>query len=161
VDLSAVAADVVEFYEPMAEEKGVSLEFLPASTPPPCLSGDRSLLFEALGNLVDNALKYTPGGGRVTVRNIGEDGRPGFEVSDSGPGIPASERDAVFRRFHRVEESRNAPGTGLGLALVAAVARLHCMDISIADAMPGCRITLTWRGDGNGMAIRGEVLSAS
>ena len=65
-----------------------------------------------------------------------------MEVSDTGPGIPCDEREAVLRRFYRVEQSRSAPGTGLGLALVSAVARLHGMDLVIADANPGCRITM-------------------
>jgi signal transduction histidine kinase len=67
----------------------------------------------------------------------------GFEVVDTGPGIPAAEREAVLRRFYRTEASRHTPGSGLGLALVAAVARLHGMDLTIADAEPGCRITVT------------------
>ena len=65
-----------------------------------------------------------------------------MEVSDTGPGIPSEERDAVSRRFYRLEQSRSAPGSGLGLALVAAVARLHGMELLISDAKPGCRITL-------------------
>jgi signal transduction histidine kinase len=160
VDLSAVAADVAELYEPMAEDKGITLQLLPAGEPAPSMPGDPSLLFEALGNLVDNALKYTPSGGHVTVRSMGGVGRTGFEVTDTGPGIPASEREAVLRRFRRLEESRHSPGTGLGLALVAAVARLHAMDLTIDDGMPGCRITLTWRDD-DGFAPRPAVTSAS
>jgi signal transduction histidine kinase len=70
------------------------------------------------------------------------DPRVGVEVSDTGPGIPSEERDAVSRRFYRLEQSRNAPGTGLGLALVSAVARLHGMELVITDANPGCRISL-------------------
>ncbi|GAC1336715.1 MAG: hypothetical protein NVSMB18_00400 [Acetobacteraceae bacterium] len=151
VDLAAIATDVIELYEPIAEERSIRLELL-AGMPAPSMPGDRSLLFEALGNLVDNALKYTPAGGRVTVRCLGVAGRPGFEVADDGPGIPASERAAVLRRFHRLEESRTTPGTGLGLALVAAVARLHAMDLVTADAQPGCRISLTWRGGDEGAA---------
>lgn len=146
VDLPAVAADVAEFYEPMADEKGITLQLVPPSATVPSMLGDPNLLFEAVGNLVDNALKYTPSGGCVTVRSMGADERPGLEVTDTGRGIPVSERDAVLRRFYRIEESRHSSGTGLGLALVAAVARLHAMDLAIGDAVPGCRITLTWRG---------------
>jgi signal transduction histidine kinase len=69
-------------------------------------------------------------------------GRVGFEVADSGPGIPPDERDPVLRRFYRTEASRHTPGSGLGLALVAAVARLHGMELLIGDASPGCRITV-------------------
>ena len=107
------------------------------------MRGDPSLLFEVVGNLVDNALKFTPCGGCVTVRGFAGAGTIGFEIEDTGPGIPAVERDAVQRRFYRSEASRHTPGSGLGLALVAAVARLHGMDLAISDARPGCRITIT------------------
>ena len=141
VDLAQVVTDVVEFYEPLADEKDVRLVWRPADLPQ-SMPGDPSLLFEAVGNLVDNAIKFTPAGGSVTVRTLRLRGRSGVEVSDTGPGIPRDEREAVLRRFYRVEQSRNAPGIGLGLALVAAVARLHGMDLVIADANPGCRITM-------------------
>ena len=113
------------------------------------MPGDPSLLFEAIGNLVDNALKFTPAGGSVEVRTLAENGRIGVEVSDTGPGIPPHEREAVLRRFYRVEQSRNTPGMGLGLALVSAIARLHSMDLVIVDATPGCRITLLREVDGD------------
>lgn len=141
VDLMRLVTDVFEFYEPLAEEKGICLVWEPDG-PPAEMPGDPSLLFEAVGNLVDNAIKFTPTGGRVTVRTFSDTGRIGVEVSDTGPGIPCNERDAVSLRFYRVEQSRNTPGTGLGLALVSAVARLHGMELVIADAAPGCRMTL-------------------
>src|SRR5579863_1966085 len=92
--------------------------------------------------MVDNAIKSTPTGGRVTVRTFSDAGRIGVEVTDTGPGIPCHERDAVSRRFYRIEQSRNTPATGLGLALVSAVARLHGTELIIADAAPGCRMTV-------------------
>jgi signal transduction histidine kinase len=141
VDLTQVVADAVEFYEPLADEKGVSLVWQPGDAAA-AMPGDASLMFEAVGNLVDNAIKFTPSGGGVTVRTFADPGRIGVEVSDTGPGIPCHERDAVLRRFYRVEQSRNTPGTGLGLALVSAIARLHGMEFVIASATPGCRITL-------------------
>jgi signal transduction histidine kinase len=141
VDLVQVVTDVVEFYEPLADEKAVSLVWQPDG-PAVVMPGDPSLLFEAVGNLVDNAIKFAPGGGSVTVRTFAASRRIGVEVSDTGPGIPCDEREAVLRRFYRVEQSRSAPGTGLGLALVSAVARLHGMDLVIADANRGCRITM-------------------
>ena len=131
---------MVEFYEPMAEEKGIILHAGPSAAAMP---GDPNLLFEAVGNLVDNAIKFTPAGGHVTARAFAEGGRTGVEVIDTGPGIPKEERESVSQRFYRAEKSRNTPGTGLGLALVAAVARLHSMELVITDAMPGCRVTLT------------------
>ena len=141
VELEHVVADAVEFYVPMAEDKRITLEFQPLATAT-VMRGDPSLLFEAVANLVDNAIKFTPSGGRVLVRTFAEPGRLGVEISDNGPGIPDEERESVSRRFYRTEESRNALGTGLGLALVAAVARLHDMELVIADARPGCRISL-------------------
>jgi signal transduction histidine kinase len=108
------------------------------------IAGDPSLLFEAIGNLVDNAIKFTPPGGRVTLRILNASDRLGIEVTDTGPGIPGPERDAVLRRFHRVEKCRHTPGSGLGLSLVAAVAKLHGLQLAIEDAHPGCCVTL-WR----------------
>ena len=147
-DLSAVVADAVELYEPVAEAKGVRLTADAAG--PVEMRGDPGLLFEAVANLVDNALKFTPGGGCVTARCFGAGGAVGFEVSDTGPGIPDAEADSVLRRFYRAEASRNTPGSGLGLSLVAAVARLHGMDLSISDGRPGCRVTVARREAGVG-----------
>ncbi|HVT14642.1 MAG TPA: ATP-binding protein [Thermoanaerobaculia bacterium] len=144
VDLGRVATDVIELYDPLAEDKGVALALEGAGPGPAELPGDPSLLFEAIGNLVDNAIKFTPAGGRVTVRVVREDGRLGIAVADTGPGIPAAERGAVLRRFYRAEKSRHTAGSGLGLSLVAAVARLHGLRLAIEDAAPGCRVTL-WR----------------
>jgi signal transduction histidine kinase len=141
VDLAQVVTDVAEFYEPLADEKGVNLSWRRDGIAV-TLFGDPSLLFEAVGNLVDNAIKFTPSGGHITLRTLSDLGRIGVEVSDSGPGIPSEEREAVSRRFYRLEQSRSAPGSGLGLALVVAIARLHGMDLVISDAKPGCRITL-------------------
>ena len=140
LDLSEIGADVVEFYAPIAEQKGVALS--QAGDAAVVMRGDPSLLFEAIGNLVDNALKFTPPGGRVELRTFANDGGRGIEVSDSGPGIPADQREAVLRRFYRTEQSRHTPGSGLGLALVAGVAGLHDMAIAITDANPGCRVAL-------------------
>ena len=141
LDLNTVAADVVEFYEPVAEGKGISLSLESASTPAK-MAGDPSLLFEAIGNLVDNAIKFTPAGGQVAIRIFDGGGRLGIEVSDTGPGIAKAERDAVLRRFYRAEKSRHTQGSGLGLSLVAAVGRLHGLELAIEDGIPGCRVSL-------------------
>jgi signal transduction histidine kinase len=143
-DLREVVADAAELYEPMAEEKGVRLRVLSGGCPV-VMRGDPSLLFEAVANLVDNALKFTPPGGCVTVSGFARDGLVGLTVEDTGPGISPDDRDAVLRRFYRAETSRHTPGSGLGLALVAAVAHLHGMDLAIGNARPGCRLTIARR----------------
>jgi two-component system sensor histidine kinase QseC len=96
-------------------------------------------------NLVDNAIRYTPAGGRVRVAVASDGGRCQFSVSDSGPGIPASERDAVLRRFHRLDYG-NAPGSGLGLAIVARIAELHGAALTLADndQAPGLLASVAW-----------------
>jgi signal transduction histidine kinase len=145
LDLDTVAADVAELYEPVAEGKGVAFSReTDGGAHAAEIAGDPSLLFEAIGNLVDNAIKFTPPGGRVTLRILNASDRLGIEVTDTGPGIPGPERDAVLRRFHRVEKCRHTPGSGLGLSLVAAVAKLHGLQLAIEDAHPGCCVTL-WR----------------
>jgi signal transduction histidine kinase len=147
LDLTTVVIDVAELYEPMAESKQIQLSIEnDVATAGAEMAGDPSLLFEAIGNLVDNAIKFTPPGGQVGLRILRRKDRLGVEVSDTGPGIPEAERDAVLRRFHRVEKCRSTPGSGLGLSLVAAVAKLHGLDLAIEDARPGCRVTL-WRDD--------------
>jgi signal transduction histidine kinase len=106
------------------------------------MSGDPSLMFEAISNLVDNAIKFSPAGGCVGVRTYCYKGRIGVAVSDNGPGIPHHEREAVLRRFHRLEKSRHTPGSGLGLSLVAAVAKLHGLSLTIDSSYPGSCVTL-------------------
>ena len=142
IDLATIAADVVEFYEPLAESKGVALSLETSTAGPLQIPGDPSLLFEAIGNLVDNAIKFTPQDGRVIVRCGRAGDWRGVTVTDSGPGIPEAERGAVLQRFYRTEKSRHKPGSGLGLSLVAAIARLHELDLAIEDGIPGCRVTL-------------------
>jgi signal transduction histidine kinase len=144
VDLDALAADVAELYEPVAEGKGVLLSLATAGNGRARIQGDPNLLFEAIGNLVDNAIKYSGPGARVGVRVLATRDRLGIEIADTGPGIPAAEREAVLRRFHRIDKSRAMPGSGLGLSLVAAVARLHDLELEIGDARPGC-IAALWR----------------
>jgi signal transduction histidine kinase len=142
VDVGEILSDVTDLYAPLAEQKGVTLRLEDAPAQPVTISGDSSLLFEAAGNLVDNAIKFTPAGGCVSLRTWRVNGRVGLTVSDTGPGIPAAEREAVLRRFYRVEKSRHTPGSGLGLSLVAAIAKLHGLSVTIEDAGPGCSINL-------------------
>ena len=150
VDLAGVLRDAAELYEPVAGEKGVALRLLPGDGPAPsrevpcCIvQGDRDLLLEAVGNLVDNAIKFTPAGTAVTLSLEGRvlGGGPGtavLSVADQGPGIPPAERERVLQRFYRAEKSRTVEGSGLGLSLVAAVVALHGFRLRIGAAEPGC-----------------------
>jgi signal transduction histidine kinase len=142
VDLGQIAADAIELYEPTAEAKGITLALRSEAEGRSEIRGDPSLLFEAVANLVDNAIKFTPAGGQVGVRIFHTQGRPGLAVSDTGPGIPPEEREAVLRRFYRMDKSGHSPGNGLGLSLVSAIARLHGMGLDITGAGPGCCVTL-------------------
>ena len=142
IDLGQIAADVVEFHAPVAEERGVTLSFDTDAPSLTQMSGDPSLLFEAISNVVDNAIKFSPAGGSVGVRTYSYKGRIGVAVTDNGPGIPPEEREAVLRRFHRLEKSRHTPGSGLGLSLVAAVAKLHGLNLIIDSSYPGSCVTL-------------------
>jgi signal transduction histidine kinase len=137
IDLASIAADMAELYAPLAEEKDVSLDITPSGST--MIDGNRSLISQALANLVDNAIKYTPAGGKVTVTASGTPLGIELRVADTGPGIPPAERARVVERFVRLEASRNSPGTGLGLSLVAAVARLHDAKFLLEDNQPGLR----------------------
>ena len=132
--LGEVAADVVELYEPLAEEKKVALSLMPG--PAVVIEGNRSLIAQALANLVDNGIKYTPAGGRVRIRTDVNSNGVDLSVADSGPGIPEADRPRVIERFVRLEASRNSPGTGLGLSLVAAVAHFHHAELVLEDNVP-------------------------
>ncbi|MEM1186967.1 MAG: HAMP domain-containing sensor histidine kinase [Pseudomonadota bacterium] len=134
VDAGALLADAAALYEPLAEEKAVRLV---AKVQELTVEADRDLLFQALANLVDNALKFTPAGGEVHCVARREADGVVLAVEDSGPGIPADERDLVLRRFVRLDDSRSAPGNGLGLPLVLAIARRHGGSLELAEATPG------------------------
>ena len=140
VDPPHVIEGVAELYEPLAEEKGLTLEIAPGRTA--SIRGNVRLISQALANLVDNAIKYTPEGGRIRIAAEDRPQGVALSVADSGPGIPAEERHRVLERFVRLEESRNSPGTGLGLSLVAAVARMHEARLELADNGPGLKATL-------------------
>lgn len=135
LDMARLVGDAVELYEPLAEEKGLRLstELTPGIT----VRGNRHLLSQAVANLLDNAIKYTPPGGELRVALVRNGSGCRLSVADSGPGVPAAERDKVLTRFYRQERSRSTPGSGLGLSLVAAVARLHKAGLTLADNRPG------------------------
>jgi signal transduction histidine kinase len=140
VDVAEIARSVAELYEPVADDKGLALAV--AVEPALPVKGDRHLLSQAIANLLDNALKYTPQGSvALSARRQGDQVR--IDVADSGPGIPADRRDAVFDRFVRLEGSRSTPGNGLGLSLVRAVVQLHGGEIRLEDNNPGLKAVLT------------------
>jgi signal transduction histidine kinase len=138
----ALLRQVHEFYEPMAQEKGQVLA-LELGTDLPAMKGDQALLFEALTNLLDNAIKFTSAAGHLCLRaNAVGDGLR-IEVIDDGPGIPEAERESVLRRLYRGDASRQQPGYGLGLSLVAAVIRLHTYTLRIqASESGGTRVVI-------------------
>ena len=140
VDLSEIASGVVELFDAAAEEQGGRLNV--AGDAQVLVTGDRDLLFDALANLVDNAIKHGRAAGRVTVEVAGREGCAFVSVADDGPGIPSNERQHVFKRFYRLERSRRTPGNGLGLSLVGAVARLHGASIELLDNAPGLKFQL-------------------
>lgn len=143
VDLSAIAENVAELYEPLADEQGLDLT---VEAEPVTVHGLRELLAQVLANLVDNAIKYglpkdgERGSIRICLRR--EDDMAVLEVIDSGEGIPEKDRERVVERFVRLDASRTRPGSGLGLSLVAAVARLHGGMLTFGDAAPGLKVTL-------------------
>ena len=138
VDLVEIVGKVVELYDAAAEQDGTCLTV--AGDRAVFAVGDSDLIFDAIANLVDNAIKHGCAGGDVVVTSEVVDGRPVISIADSGPGIPPDEREQVFKRFYRLEHSRYAPGNGLGLSLVAAVARLHGARIEMLDNSPGLKV---------------------
>lgn len=147
VDLEPLVREVADLYDPIAEEKGVTLTVEVGAAPR--VLGDRDLLFEAVGNVVDNALKFTPAGGRVRLALSSGGGGAVVRVVDTGPGIPREDRGKVLQRFYRGERSRSVEGSGLGLSLVAAVARLHGFGLRIGGEQ-GCDVELVCAATGEG-----------
>jgi signal transduction histidine kinase len=138
VDAARVAAEVVEFYEPAAEQKGVAFSFQAEGVAP--VAGDPVLLAQALSNLIDNSLKCVPERGAIRVCVAKRaDGSVAIEVADNGPGIAAADRPRVTERFYRGDASRGTPGVGLGLSIVDAVAKLHGGVLELLDNHPGLR----------------------
>jgi signal transduction histidine kinase len=135
VRLAPLLREIGDLYEPIAEDKHVTLQVDAADET--VVHGDRDLLFEAVVNLVDNAVKFTPAGGHVALGLVHREGESAIQVKDTGPGIPEAEREAVVKRFYRSDKSRNTEGLGLGLSLVAAIVKLHGFRLAIA-AGPGC-----------------------
>jgi signal transduction histidine kinase len=140
VDLSGLFEQVAEAYASVADDQGKAIA---ASIAPSVIAwGDKDLLTEMLANLLDNAITHTPQGARIEVSLSNGAGRAIATVADDGLGIPSAERGRVFDRFYRLERSIRTPGSGLGLSLVAAVADLHGVELSVEDNAPGLRLTM-------------------
>ena len=151
LDAAEIAREVGELYEPVAEEKGLSL--VVEAPAPVAVRGNRELISQALANLIDNAIKYTPAGApapagadvtapTITVTASVDGDRAVLTVADRGPGIPEDDRTHVIDRFVRLEESRSQPGSGLGLSLVSAVAHLHNGALKLDDNAPGLKASI-------------------
>lgn len=141
VDLSALVGTVADVFQASAEEQGRAIRC--RIEPEVAVTGDADLLSQAVANLIENALRHTPAGTGIDIGLLRRsDGRVELLVADRGPGIPAEERERVFRRFYRLEQSRHTPGNGLGLSLVAATVQLHRGEVSLGDNHPGLRVTV-------------------
>jgi len=147
-DPSELAANISELYEPLCEDKGI--DFAAELSKDLQARGNREFLAQALANILDNAVKYTPSGGAIMLRvRRRSSGEIEFSVTDTGPGVPDGDRERVVQRFVRLENSRNEPGAGLGLSLVAAVAEAHGGRLELAEGPgkvgelgPGLRVAL-------------------
>ena len=159
LDLTTVARIVVDAFAPSAEDAGQRLTL--EGGDPVLIEGDRELITQMLVNLVENGLRHAGNRAWVRVRCGAEGGRSILSVIDNGPGVPDSERERLFDRFHRLEASRSTPGSGLGLALVAAVARLHGAEASLRDAAPGLEARVVFVQGGRTLQIPNATVSAS
>ena len=140
LNLATLAVDMTDLYRTLAEEKSQAL--MVSATPGVTIIGDRDLLAQALGNLIENAIKFTPPQGNIAVTVAGDSGEAVLSVADSGPGIPLGDRERVFDRFIRLDPARSTPGNGLGLSLVRAVGRIHGAAIALEDNQPGLRVVM-------------------
>lgn len=138
VDLAALGRELTDLYQPEASERSLTLSFTGADRVQ--LRGNQQLLAQALVNLLENALKYVPAGGRIDVAVRNTDETVTMEVADNGPGIPAEDRKRVLQPFMRLERDRTQSGSGLGLSLIAAVMRLHRASIELLDNEPGLKV---------------------
>lgn len=142
-NLHELLTNVVEIYELLAEQRGICIVLsCPESM---VLNGEQQLVAQAVANLVDNAVKYSPEQSTVTIAASSNTQHVTVTITDAGPGIPAEEREKVKERFYRLDKARSTPGTGLGLSLVDAVMRLHGGDFTLGDAAPGLKATLRFK----------------
>jgi signal transduction histidine kinase len=140
-DLRDLLADAAAMMEPLVEEEGCTMRVEEMS--PARVHGDRQLMMQAIVNLIENAIRYTPPGTRISVGLATSGASARLKVEDDGPGIPAGQRAEAMRRFGRLESARNLPGNGLGLPLVEGIARLHRGEMTLENAAPGLRVVIT------------------
>ena len=146
IEIDQLLSDVVEFYEPLAEDKEINMQFnQPIKTN---IHADRDMIFQVFTNILDNAIKYTPKQGNILISmeiiklNAEDKDLIQINITDSGKGIPAKERNKVLEPFYRLEKHRDKKGNGLGLSLVAAIVKLHKGDIEFYDNEPGLKVTV-------------------
>lgn len=151
IDLVAIAEEMAELYEPAAQDAGFELTLITAPTPP--IKGSRELVSQAIANFLDNALKYAVGGNRIELKvEPAKLGGAVLSIADDGAGVAVEDRDRIMERFVRLEKSRSTPGSGLGLSLVAAIARAHNADLRFDDGLArkdtpneyGLRVVMTF-----------------
>ena len=161
VDINSILYDIEELYEPLIEEKGQSLSV--AISEPMEIFADRDMLFQAFANLLDNAIKYTPVNGTVAIRSFKQNDKWYVEITDNGPGIPKEEHEKVVQRFYRLDQSRTTPGSGLGLALVFAVLKVHKLKLAFEDNNPGLKVLISAdpKKVGAGSKYAGELANQS
>ena len=137
-----MAGDVAETFEAVAEANGKTLnsDIAPGIT----VTGDPTLLVQMLVNAVENAIEHAQGSTSISLELSDRAGRPVLAVADHGPGIPISERERVFEQFYRLDHSRGTGGSGLGLTIVASIARIHGVEIELRDNNPGLRLVFVF-----------------
>lgn len=143
VNITEVVSGLTELYQAVAEEKGQSLNWLKAESI--TIKGNKELLTQAISNLIENAIKYTPDNGEIYVSVFSENKQPTIQVCDNGPGIPEADRKRVLHRFQRLDDARSSPGNGLGLSLVNAVAKLHHATLTLSDNQPGLKAEISFQ----------------
>ncbi len=159
VNLEQLIGDMGELYEVVAEEEGSQFNYY--CMPGLSVHGNRQLLAQAITNLLDNAVKYTPPGGCIELRAEREHGQVLISVSDSGPGIPEAQQGRVFERFVRLDNARSTPGNGLGLSLVRAVTDLHEAEIRLENRRPGLRVVLVFSAERPTLPLVGKNLQGN
>lgn len=153
VDLPALLRDLVQTFEPVFEEQGQTISFIEPGTPVPPALGDRRMLQQLVVNLIENAGRHAGVGAIVAISVAEEAGAPVVTIADNGPGIPADQREAVFEPFYRMNPERDELGTGLGLAMVRAIANRHRATILLGDNNPGLVVRLRLVPQGMGEAV--------